>query len=155
MNSKKLSIGNFDKVSVFESTNLILVKFKINFAKKRQFLNQYFYIASDFKDNLFFFLQIRFCNKLCSRKINICSFLQRKKRQNWQFCVFVHRMNLRGRNGMANSFWTKFSITSESSNQHFHNSSISEWEFFSTHQMLNPNVFKTSGFQLELFFQKK
>ena len=131
MNSKKLSIGNFDKVSVFESTNLILVKFKINFAKKRQFLNQYFYIASDFKDNLFFFYKSDFAINFALEKLTFVAFYNEKNAKIgsfvFSFTEWISEEEMEWQTAFEPNFPLRVSRPTN---------------IFTTHQFLNENFFQ-------------
>ena len=90
---KTFLIDIFDRVSDYESKILIRVKFKLNFANNFRFwINSFtthqilkticFFHKSDFEENLALV-------KLISELFTL------NKRQNWHFCVFLYRMNLR------------------------------------------------------------
>ena len=104
---KTFLIENFDIVSDFESGNLIRVKFNLNFAKIfSSWINSF--TPHQISKTICFFLQTKFWRKLCFRKINFWSPFTTKNCQNWQFCVFFHKMNLRKKNWNGKQFLKPF-----------------------------------------------
>ena len=128
MNSKKLSIGNFDKVSDFESKILIRVKFKLNFANNFRFRANSC-TTHQFSKTVCFFRKSDF-EEIGFRKFYFWSFLQQKtdklavvfcftewiweKKLEWQ-TVFEHNFSLRV--GLPTNIFT----TRQFLNENFYN----------------------------------
>ena len=146
---KTFLVEIFDIVSDFESRNLInliRVKFNLNFAKVFSFWINSFTPHQISKTICFFFFTNQILKKTWLSKNWLLEPFYDEKPPKLAVLCFFHRMNLRKKTGMANSFWNQFFIRSESSNQQFHKSSVSEWIFlkrvgcwiniFATHQVI-------------------
>ena len=84
----------FDKLSDFESRNLIRVKFKSVFANNFRFRIKSFR-PHQISKTICFFPTHQILKKTLLWKVQILELFTTKKRQNWRFCVSFDRMNLR------------------------------------------------------------